>query len=62
LLAEVALEGLVEALDLAAGLRVVGGGVLDLDAESLQLQLEGDLAAAGAAAEDSGVVGQEGGG
>jgi hypothetical protein len=30
--AQIALEGLVETLDLAAVLRVVGGGVLDLDA------------------------------
>ena len=35
------LEGLVEALDLAAGLGVVRGGVLDRDAQALELQLEG---------------------
>jgi len=38
LLAEVAPFGLVEMLDLAAGLGVVGRGVLDLGAEALQLQ------------------------
>jgi hypothetical protein len=35
-----ALEGLVKAFDLAAGLGVVGGGVLGEDAEALQLGLE----------------------
>ena len=36
--------------------------MLDLDAEAFQLQLESHLAAAGAAAEDGGVVAQEGSG
>ena len=36
LLGEELLQGLVEAFDLAAGLRVVGGGVLALDAQPLQ--------------------------
>jgi hypothetical protein len=40
----------VESLDLAAGLGMVGSGVLDLDAEGLEFEFEGDLAAAGAAA------------
>src|SRR5437870_5554419 len=62
LLSEIALEGLVEALDLAAGLGMVWGGVLDLDAQALELQFESDLAASGAAAEDGGVVAQERGG
>jgi len=41
LLAEVALEGLVKALDLAAGLGVIGAGVLVDDAEAFQFRLEG---------------------
>jgi len=52
----------VEALDLAAGLRVVGGGVLGDDAQSVELGLEQDPSLAGLAAEDGGVVGEEGGG
>ena len=44
LLVRVALEGLVEALHLAAGLGVIGGGVLGGDAETLELGLEEDLA------------------
>ena len=40
LLAQEALEGLVEALDLAAGLRVIGRGVFEDDAEPLQLEFE----------------------
>jgi hypothetical protein len=60
--AQVALECLVQALHLAAGLGVVGGGVLGLDAQALQFQLEGHFAAARATAEDGGVVAQKGGG
>src|SRR5207237_4076914 len=60
--AQVALECLVQALDLAACLGVVGGGVLDLDAQALQLQLEGDFATARATAEDGGVVTEKGSG
>jgi len=53
----------VEAFDLAAGLAVVGGGVLTDDPEATALGLEQDAAAGGAAAEDGGVIGeQEGGG
>ena len=35
------LEGLVEAFDLAAGLGVVGAGVLVVDAQGEQLELDG---------------------
>ena len=49
----------MESLDLAAGLGMVGSGVLDLDAEGLEFEFEGDLAAAGAAAEDCRIVAQE---
>ena len=41
LLGQVALERLVQALDLAAGLGVVGARVLELDAEALELVLPG---------------------
>ena len=41
LLGEVLLEGLVKALHLAAGLGVVGPGVLRRDAQSQQLGLHG---------------------
>ena len=37
LLLEEAFEGLVEALDLTAGLRVIGSGVLEDDAQALEL-------------------------
>ena len=40
LLGEVFLQGLVEAFDLAAGLRVVGPGVLGADAQAEQLDLQ----------------------
>jgi hypothetical protein len=40
LLAKKALEGLMEALDLATGLRVVRRRVFEDNAEALQLQLE----------------------
>jgi len=59
LLAKEALEGLVEALDFAAGLRVIGTGVLEVDAQTLKLQLEEDLAAAGLGGEDGGVVAEQ---
>ncbi len=60
LLVQEALDGLVEALDLAAGLRVVGRGVFEDDAQALQLKLEQDLAAPGPAGEDGGVVAEQG--
>src|SRR5439155_26176202 len=44
LLREPALLGLMEALDLAAGLRVVWRGVLAADAQALELGLQEDLA------------------
>ena len=56
---EVALEGLVEALDLAAGLRVVGAGVFGLDAEAVEFGFEHDATSTGCAAEDGGVVAQD---
>ena len=54
------LQGLVEALDLAAGLGMVGPGVLDRDAEGEQLVLDrpGDAVAA-LRGEDEPVVGEE---
>ncbi len=62
LLGQKALEGLMEALDLAAGLWMVGAGVFGLDAQAGQLELEEHLAAAGAAGEDGGVVAEQGSG
>src|ERR1035437_484585 len=59
LLGQVALEGLVEALHLAAGLGVIWRRVLGGDAEPLELGLEEDLALAGLAAEDGAVVGEQ---
>ena len=53
---QVALERLVQALNLAAGLRVVGPRVLELDAEALELVLEQHLAVAVGAREDGAVV------
>ena len=61
LLFKEALEGLVKALDLAAGLRVIGGRVLEHDAQALQLQLEDDFASL-STFEDGGVVTQDRGG
>ena len=58
---QVALEGQVEALDLAAVLPVVGAGVLVLGAQSGQFEFEQDLASAGASGEDGGVVAEQGG-
>jgi hypothetical protein len=57
------LLGLLEALDLAAGLRVVGPGVVEADPESAEFDLENDCAAAaGRAGEDGAVVGEHAGG
>src|SRR5260370_6561330 len=60
LLMQEAVESLVEALDLAAGLRMVGRGVLEDDAETLQLEFEKDLAPSGFGSEDRGVVTEQG--
>jgi hypothetical protein len=46
--------------DLAAGLGVIGGGVLGEDAEALQFGLEEHLALAGLAGEDGAIVGEQG--
>jgi hypothetical protein len=59
LLGEEALEGLVEAFDLAAGLGMVGGGVFEGDAEALEFQLQENLAPAGAGGEDSAVIAEQ---
>jgi hypothetical protein len=60
LLREVALEGLVEAFDLAAGLGVVGAGVLRADAQGEQLGFDGAaVVAAHRRREDGAVVGEE---
>jgi hypothetical protein len=54
------LEGLVEALDLAAGLRVVGPGVLGADAQGEQFQFQAaGLLVLVVGAEDQAVVGEE---
>ena len=50
----------MEALDLAAGLRVVGRGVFEDDAQTLQLEFQKNLAASGLGGEDGGVVTEEG--
>src|SRR5262249_38440506 len=55
-------EGLMKALDFAAGLGVVGRGMFDLDPQALQLQLQEHLAAARLGGEDGGVVAEQGGG
>ena len=56
------LEGLVESFDLAAGLRVVGPGVVEADAARVQGDLEGDApVAAGSAGEHGAVVGEQAG-
>ena len=49
----------MKALDLATGLRVVGRGVFESDAQALELQLQQDLAAARPASEPSGVVAEQ---
>ncbi len=49
----------MEALDLAAGLGVIGAGVVRLDAEAVELGLEDHAAFAWCAAEDGGVVAEE---
>ena len=57
--AEPLLLGLVESFDLALGLGVVGPGVVQSDAEQVELDLEGDAsAAAGVAGVDGSVVGE----
>ena len=50
------LLGLVESLDLAAGLRVVGPGVVEDDAEPAQEAFEGDLAVTTGFAGEDGTV------
>jgi hypothetical protein len=55
LLGQPLLEGLVEAFDLAAGLGVVGAGVLVVDAEGEQLELDGAGPSAGFGGEDGAV-------
>jgi len=55
LFGEEPLEGLVEALDLAAGLGVVGRRVLGLNAQQVELGFEHDLAPAGVGGEDGAV-------
>ncbi len=62
LLLEEALEGLVEAFDLAASLGVVGRGVLEDDAQALELQFQDDPAPARPACKHRGVVAEERGG
>jgi hypothetical protein len=62
LLLEEALEGLVKAFHLAAGLRVVGSGVFWDDAEAFELQLQDDFAPSLPPGEDSPIVGEEGSG
>src|SRR5438270_11981514 len=58
--AQKSLEGLVEALDFAAGLRVVGSRVFEGDTEAFEFQLEQDPALAGPTREDSSVVAEQG--
>ena len=50
------LLGLLEAFDLAAGLGVVGAGVVEADTEAAELDLEGDAAAATLSAGEHGAV------
>ena len=50
----------MEALNLAAGLRVIRRGVLEDNAEALELQFQEDLAATSPAGEDGGVVAEKG--
>jgi hypothetical protein len=57
------LLGLLEALDLPAGLRMVCAGVVEPDPEPAELDLQGDsAAAAGEPGEDGTVVGEHAGG
>jgi hypothetical protein len=51
----------VEALDLAAGLGMVGAGMLVFDAQACELELQQHLAPARASGEDGGVVAEQGG-
>ena len=60
LLAQKALDGLMETFDLAAGLRMVGGGVFEDDAEALELEFQKDLAASGLGGEDGSIVAEQG--
>src|SRR5204862_5732819 len=55
---QVLLQALVEALDLATGLGVIGLRVLVGDAQADELQLDGAGAVAGLGREDGAVVGQ----
>ena len=50
----------MEALDLAAGLGVVGSRVLAFDAKTFEFGLEHDFAATGVGGEDRAVVGEQG--
>src|ERR1044072_4743960 len=61
LVCQVALERLVQALDLAAGLGVVGPRVLGGDPQPLELDLQEHLAAPRGRGEDSAVVAEQGG-
>lgn len=58
LLGQPLLECLVEAFDLAAGLGVVGPGVLDGDAQGQEFEFERGGAVAGLGGEDGVVVGE----
>jgi hypothetical protein len=53
------LQGLVEALHLAAGLRVIGRGVDALNAKAVELWLEGNATTPRLATEDGRVVAEE---
>ena len=59
LLAQKAFDGLVEALNLATGLRVVWRRVFEGDTQALELQLQQDLATARFAGEHGAVVAQK---
>ena len=62
LFGEPAFEGLVEALDLAARLGVIGAGVLVVDPQPDELELDGTAAVAALGSEDRPVVGEHRGG
>jgi hypothetical protein len=59
LLGKETLQGLMEALNLAAGLRVMGPRVLGVDAQNEQLRLERGEAVAVGGGEHAAVVGQK---
>src|SRR6516164_10174770 len=59
LFSQEALQRLMEALDFATGLRVIGGRVNAADAEAFKLGFEDDFAAPRTAAEDGRVVAQQ---